>query len=125
MDEKIGRKIYYDKDTGNLLVDTGEKYGFVSPTTVEQDFETYATLSKLNPETVGMIELEYGELAEDFLESSSFRVNPTTLELEFSYVEQGEPPAYQEPLSVEVQNLKKRLEFSEIAIDFLIMNGGM
>ena len=33
---QIGRRIYYDKTTGNVILDTGEREGHVVPTTVEQ-----------------------------------------------------------------------------------------
>lgn len=106
----IGRKIYYDKATGNVIVDTKEHSGFVIKTTKEQDFETYVQLSERNPETVGLLELEYGQYAEDFAEANGYRVNPETLELEFSYPDPNDPeqpPVFQRPLSVEVEELRQ------------------
>jgi hypothetical protein len=106
---QIGRKIYYDKATGNIIVDTGERSGNVVETTIEQDFTTYSALAERIPETVGMIQLDYGQFLQDFAECNGVRVNPTTLELEFSYPIPGEPgttPVLQKPLSVEVEELK-------------------
>ncbi|MEK5640539.1 MULTISPECIES: hypothetical protein [Paenibacillus] len=57
---QIGRKIYFDKETGNVLLDTQEHVGFVVETTEEQDYESYLALKGRNPETVGVIKLEYG-----------------------------------------------------------------
>lgn len=61
----IGRRIYYDKATGNVIQDIVERSGDVTETTVEQDFESYVVLSERVPETVGYIELEHGLYAAD------------------------------------------------------------
>lgn len=111
---KIGKKIYYDALTGNVLVDTGERQGFVIETTTDQDFQTYQTLIERARETIGIIQLEYGQYAQDFAECNGYRVNPNTLELEFSYPDPNLPPeeqepVYQKPLSGEVKDLEVRL----------------
>lgn len=110
----IGRKIYYDKATGNVIVDTKEHSGFVVKTTQEQDFETYVQLSERNPETVGLLELEYGQYAADFddvlAKKGDYRVNPETSGLEFWYPDPNDPeqpPVFQRPLSEEVEALKQ------------------
>lgn len=82
---QLGRRIYYDKSTGNVLVDTGERAGFVVPTTIEQDIATYKILSKRNRETFDYIELEYSQYAQNFAACNGYRVNPETRKLEFSY----------------------------------------
>ncbi|MEK4882282.1 MULTISPECIES: hypothetical protein [Paenibacillus] len=102
---EIGRKIYYEKATGNVLVDTGERSGNVVETTREQDFKVYKALAARVEDTVGLIELEYGEYKQDFMECSGYRVNIETGELEFSYLdlnvdpEQPQEPMYQAPLN--------------------------
>ncbi len=111
---QIGRKIYYEKATGNVLVDTGERQGSVIETTQEQDFETYQALAERVPETVGYIQLEYGEYAQDFAQCNGYKINPGTKELEFSYPDPNEPgepqePAYQKPLTKEVADLKQAI----------------
>ncbi|MDT3416186.1 hypothetical protein QO009_002054 [Brevibacillus aydinogluensis] len=73
----IGRKIYYDKLTGNVLVDTGERAGFVRETTQEEDFQTYAALAERIPETVGCLQLEYGQDSDKFAKYL-YRVDPNT-----------------------------------------------
>lgn len=107
---QIGRKLYFDKLSGGVIVDTGERSGFVRETTREEDFAAYQTLAERVADTVGCIQLEYGQYAQDFAECNSYRVNLDTLELEFSYPDPGETdpqePAYQKPLSVEVAELK-------------------
>lgn len=109
----IGRKIFYELETGNIIVNTGERQGFVTPTTIEQDINSFASLSEPNRETFDYIELEYGQYAQDFAESTGYRVNPETRELEFSYPDPNEPEAPQEfrpPLSMEVEELKQENE---------------
>lgn len=107
---EIGRKIYYDITTGNVIVDTGERQGFVMPTTIEQDIETYKALSERNRDTFDVIKLEYGQYAQDFAECIGYRVNPETKELNFSYPDPNEPEVeqpYEAPLSEKVASLEQ------------------
>lgn len=115
---QIGRKIYYEKLTGNVLVDTGERCGSVVETTIEQDFEIYAALKERLPEAVGVMQLEYGQFQQDFTECNGCRVNPETLLLEFSYPNPLEPEAilYRVPLSQEVIELQQRTADLEMAL---------
>jgi hypothetical protein len=82
---QIGRKIYYDIVTGNILVDTGERSGSIIETTLEQDFASYQVLSERVPSTVGVLQFEYGEKSEEFLNSTSRKVNLVTGEVEFTF----------------------------------------
>ncbi|WP_270166088.1 hypothetical protein [Paenibacillus sp. SYP-B4298] len=82
---QIGRKLYYDKSSGKILVDTGQRSGNVVPTTTEQDFAVYGSLAERIPDTVGLLELEYGAYEQDFAESSGYRVDPETKQIFFSY----------------------------------------
>ncbi|REK68009.1 MAG: hypothetical protein C6P35_03300 [Cohnella sp.] len=107
----IGRRIYYDRTTGNIILDTGERSGDVVETTVEQDFAAYKSLAERVPETVGMLQLEYGQYAQDFATCSGYRVDVSGDEpkLVFSYPDPNEPeaePAYQKPLSEQVSQLE-------------------
>jgi hypothetical protein len=70
----IGRKIYFDKSTGNVLVDTGERSGNVVETTQEQDFASYLALAERVPSTVGVITLPYGQDLDKF-GSYAYRVD--------------------------------------------------
>lgn len=110
MFNQIGRRIYFDKISGEIILNVHERIGFVIPTTIEQDIQTYKSLSERNRETFDYIELEYGQYAQDFAESNGYRVNPETKELEFSYPDSNEPeepPEYRPPLSEEVEGLKQ------------------
>ncbi|MED4299739.1 hypothetical protein P9204_04405 [Geobacillus stearothermophilus] len=124
---KIGRKIYYDKTTGNVIVDTGEKMGTVVETTVDQDFETYQVLKERVRDTVGVIQLEYGQYAADFAQCNGYRVNPETLEIEFSYPDPNQPeqePVYQKPLSERLEETKQAIAELTLLLT-TTMTGGM
>ena len=126
---KIGRKIYYKKLTGNVVLDTGERRGHVVPTTFEQDIQSYKALSDCNRDSFDVIELGYGQYAQDFAESNGYRVNPETKELEFSYPdpneEEPQEPVYQKPLSEEVEKIKlEDLNNKEAIADLYVMSMG-
>jgi len=96
---QIGRKIYYEKLTGNVILITPEKFNGIA-TTKEQDFALYEVLSIYNPESVDVIELEYGQYSSDFQTANSVRVDLETGNLLFNY------PVFEQPLSVKVNNLE-------------------
>ncbi|MEK4606536.1 hypothetical protein [Geobacillus sp. FSL W8-1251] len=127
MNNRIGRKIYYDKATGNVILDTGEKMGAVIETTIDQDFETYQALKERVRDTVGVIQLEYGQYAQDFAECNGYRVNPETLELEFSYPDpnatEPQEPVYQKPLTEQLKETQQAVV--ELTLLLATMNGGM
>lgn len=116
---KIGRKIYYDITTGNIIIDTGERQGSVVPTTIEQDRHTYTALSERNTDSYDVLELPYGFLAQDFAESNGYRVNIETKTLEFSYPDPSEPeapPVYEAPLSEKVASLEQEKTILQLAL---------
>jgi len=110
--KNVGSRIYFDKLTGEVLIQTGHRRvldDYEVPT-VEDDFRVFNKLSERNPETVGVLELEYGQYAQDFAESNGYRVNPDTQELEFSYPDPNDPeapPVFQKPLTQEIEELKQ------------------
>lgn len=84
---QIGRKIYYELSTGNVIQDTGEREGSVVETTTEQDFAIYLPLVGLDASTVGCLELDYGTNTDKFLNCTSFKVNTETNTIEFTMPE--------------------------------------
>lgn len=127
MNNRIGRKIYYEKATGNVILDTGEKMGAVIETTIDQDFETYQALKERVRDAVGVIQLEYGQYAEDFAQCNGYRVNPQTLELEFSYPDpnttEPQEPEYQKPLTEQLKETQQAV--AELTLLLSTMTGGM
>jgi hypothetical protein len=120
---KIGRRIYFDKVTGNVIVNTGERQGSVLPTTIEQDIATFTALSERKRDTFDVLELPFGELAQDFAESIGYRVNVETGTLEFSYLDPSDPeaePVYQKPLSEEILRLTQENKDQDSVIEELM-----
>jgi len=98
----IGRKIYYELTTGDVILITPEKHSEnATNTTKEQDFQIYDVLAARDPSTVGVIQLEYGQYRAEFQSARSVKVNLETKELLFEY------PKYDPPLITQVENLKK------------------
>lgn len=105
---QIGRKIYYDVTSGNVLVDTGEREGSVLPTSITQDIASYKILSQRVRSTFDVLELPFGANSQDFRAAKSFRVNPSTKKVEFSYPDPSAPtvtPVPQPSLSESLQSL--------------------
>ncbi|MFC9706969.1 hypothetical protein ACFTRD_02275 [Paenibacillus sp. NPDC056933] len=106
---KIGPKIYYDKETGNVIVNTGHRSGDVVETTREQDFAAFAALAERVPETVDMIQLDYDAYSADYAEGGIItRIDMETMEPLFTYPDPVDPETPQEPrpaLSKQVEAL--------------------
>ncbi|MCT4663714.1 MAG: hypothetical protein N4A45_00605 [Flavobacteriales bacterium] len=126
---KIGRKIYYEKTTGNILVDTGERSGFVKQTTKEDDFKNYLELSKRNEETVGVLNLEYGQFVQDFSVCVGYRVNLEDESLEFLYPtgdeKEDEIIEPQRPMSEELKEMKDKISGLQRALAEVTMMKGV
>jgi len=129
---QIGRRIYYDKATGNVILDTGERQGAVVPTTIEQDFQTYAALAQRVPDTVGVLELQFGEYAADFAACNGYRVDVSgdTPTLVFSYPDPSAPeapPVYQRSLSEQIAEVRaENLTIMEAIAELyeMVVSGG-
>ena len=115
----IGKRIYYLKVDGRVILDTGEAEGWVNPTTTEQDWEIYSELSKYNKSEVDFIELQFGELRTEFAECTSYKVNVDTKTLEFDYTPKPEPPDV--PHTPTVHERLDALEQVNAEQDMLIM----
>lgn len=129
----LGKKIYYEKSTGNIIIEISECAGNVVKKTIEQDIETFTALSERNRDTFDVLELEYGQYAQDFAECNGYRVNPDTKELKFSYPDPNEPeqpPVYRPPLSEEIKQMKIKMQMQDATMEELMfiiipeLNGG-
>lgn len=107
----LGRRIYFDSTTGQVLIDLGERKGDIKPTTIEQDILSYKVLSERNRESFDYIQLEYGEFNQDFLSSNSYRINVDTRNIEFNYRNTNDDtldiPVFQESLTEKISLLEK------------------
>jgi hypothetical protein len=113
---KIGRRIYFEIATGNIILDKGEMQGSVVATTVEQDVASFVALSERNRNSFDYLELAFGDHAQDFAECNGYRVNVATKTLEFSYPDPNAPttpPVYQKPLSEQVSALSEQLKSAD------------
>lgn len=118
--KKIGSKIYYDKLTGNKILEIGERYGNTIETTIEQDFECFAELSQRVPSTVGLIQLEYGQLRDEFMRCRGYRIDITKETIDhtaivFSY---DQPLLETEPYQPTNAELAQQVE--DLRIDLII-----
>lgn len=85
---KIGRKLYYDKTTGQAILLTDEQNSqFAVESTKEQDFARYRELMGRNPESVDFLQLDYGQYRGDFEKATSYCVNLETKAVEFELPE--------------------------------------
>ena len=126
--KQIGRRIFYDILTGNVILDKGELQGSVITTTVEQDITTFVSLSERNRNTFDVLELPYGARAQDFAECNGYRVNVETKELEFSYPDPNNPEAPQEfgpPLTQQISDIRADMESAIMELSMAISIGGM
>ena len=80
---EIGRKIYYEKSNGIVIWDKGEMSGDVVETTFAQDCEVMPIIGTLDPSQLGVLQLHFGTLSQEFSECQGFKVNPETEEIEF------------------------------------------
>ena len=119
----IGKRIYYLKVDGRVILDTGEAEGWVNPTTTEDDWRIYSELSKYNKSEVDFIELQFGEFKTEFAECTSYRVNVDTKQLEFDYTPIPEPPDVPTSPSLHerVDNLELGAEATQEALDMLLL----
>lgn len=63
---QIGPKIYYELSTGNVIQNTGQHQGDVVSTTEAQDFTMYTALQPYQQNSVGVIQLNFGDYAQNF-----------------------------------------------------------
>ena len=124
----VGRTIFFDRASGDIIVDTQEKLGSASFRDVSYYLTRYTRLIELERDSFDFIELEYGQYAQDFAECNGYRVNPGTKELEFSYPDPNEPeqpPVFQKALSEQIKDLELKTDEAIMELSMVIAMGGM
>jgi hypothetical protein len=58
---QIGHTLYYDKTTGNVVFDTGERQGYVVTTTETEDFSAFQQLAERTTTNTGYVEYLFGD----------------------------------------------------------------
>lgn len=121
---KIGTKVYYCTNTGNVIKIIGDMVGFVKETSFDEDYEIYAELNERNRESIGLLTFNYGEYSNLSSGSTGVRVNLETKELEFSY--DDFPIFPEEPSEIDVLHEKvNTLETKQAGIEYALMMGGL
>lgn len=103
------RRIFYDKSTGAIIQEIGRNGDFILPS-IEQDIDTYTSLSERNRETFDVLEIPFEFYEQDFEGCTGYRVNVQTRDLEFNYPDPNDSakePVYVKPLSEQVKQLEK------------------
>lgn len=75
---QIGRRIFYDLTTGNVLCDVGERQGDVIPTTPDSNFATFPQLAGRTLADTGYIDAAYEDPAYLGGNYGSLHVDPAT-----------------------------------------------
>lgn len=89
---QVGKKIYYEKSSGNVILEIEEVQGSAAETTIEEDFASFVALSQRVPSTVGCLQLNFGDLSTEFAACSGYRVDITSNTIVFEYTPPATPP---------------------------------
>ncbi|KMY28301.1 hypothetical protein ACZ11_24040 [Lysinibacillus xylanilyticus] len=101
----IGFKIYYEKDTGDVILTIPEQNAVgAMETTKEQDFIMFYVLQARNPSAVDFIQLPYGQYRSDFKIANSWKVDLKTGQVLFEY------PKFETPISEQIHLLRQENE---------------
>lgn len=115
----IERMLFFDKTDGTLILDTGEWKNASRKKTVDQQIATYKELSERNRETFDVIELEFGQYAQDFAEGRLIGVDLETKKPIFEYPNPEnteEPIVTLVPLSEEIAALRQENADQDFAL---------
>lgn len=122
------RRIFYDVETGDKLVDTGLKISTAPQTTLDYDISVYKVLSERNRETFDVLELEPEEYAADFAEGRLVGVDRETKELRFEYPNPENPEESiipEKPFSKQLEEVRNSMDSAILELTMLIAMGGM
>lgn len=139
MIKQIGTKIYYCNITGNVIKIIGDMQGYVKETNFDEDYLIYQELNEREKETIGLIEIEFGQYLVLSKDSTGVMVNLETKELIFTYEPMPVPPpepTWEEQVNNKISILQeenKKLKESQTqqdadilvtqeAVDFLMLS---
>lgn len=117
---EIGARIYYEKTSGNVIQEIGQRSGDVIETTQEEDFASYAALKERDPESLGVLHLDYDAYSSDrAIGGVVTRINLESMEPLFTYPDPSNPETPQEPrpaLSKQVEQLAAESNANQMAL---------
>ncbi|WP_342570346.1 hypothetical protein MKY85_17495 [Paenibacillus sp. FSL R5-0749] len=96
----VGAKVYYDVLNGAVLQYIQQQLGGDGMTilTREDDFRAYKTLRDRVPESVGLLQFDYGDYESDYDAGGVItNINLETMEPHFEYPDPADPETPQEP----------------------------
>lgn len=122
--KKHGRRIYFNKVDGSVIVDTGEKITIGENSSIEDDVLIYNKLKEIDKEFLGVLELEYGDYIQDFNECEYYSVDIDKKTLKFKYKENIGAIENPEvlPISQDIKNIKEEQALIKQAVDDILLN---
>lgn len=94
----IGRRIFFLKENGTVILEIGEMKGWVVEPkkefneAIKEAYKYYTEITKYNKEEVDFIDLEFGEYETEFVEKTSYKIDITTRKPIFDYTQIPDPP---------------------------------
>lgn len=94
----IGKRIFFLKNNGTVILEIGEMEGWVIEPkkefnkAIEEAYKYYAEISKYNKEEIDFIDLEFGEYKTEFAEMTSYKIDIVTRKPIFDYTPIPDPP---------------------------------
>ena len=94
----IGRRIFFLKENGTVILEIGEMKGWVVEPkkefneAIKEAYKYYTEITKYNKEEVDFIDLEFGEYETEFAEKTSYKIDITTRKPIFDYTPIPDPP---------------------------------
>ncbi|KOY81266.1 hypothetical protein I6G82_02785 [Lysinibacillus macroides] len=117
---KNGRRIYFLKQNGQVIYDSGEGEGTVEiEQSFDSDYENIFVLNEHSKNDIDFIDLEYGQYHEEFTNCVYYQVNPINKNVQFAFRNESES-ALKLPLEKRVEELENALL---LVVDKL--NGGI
>lgn len=127
----IGKRVYFDTKTGEVILNTGERSGWVVQTTIEDDIRAFKVLSERNRDTFDFLEFEYGAHREqESIGGYVVGVELETKSLIFEYPTPDEQPPvvttenpFDSIRELKEENTTIKASMAELAE--LVLSGGM
>lgn len=121
---KLGAKIYYLKNTEEIILIEKDRKGFVKATSIEEDWNNYYKLNKYNIEAIDRIELGYGELDKLLKENkaNSFYIEEGVLVFKYINKDTGEEEEAPEGLfkKTDREELEEKLDAAILERDLAL-----
>ncbi|HDR7785265.1 hypothetical protein [Bacillus wiedmannii] len=115
----VNKRIYFEKDTGIVVMVTGgfrDDWLHTIPT-VQEDMSKYSALAERVPETLSMLELKEGTYDDEFSKATSFKVDVKTNTLVFDFTPEEKKEVEQK------KTLEHRISMVEATLNDMLLGG--